>query len=114
MSDTPPEIEVRAPPRIWPWFLAAFAATALFLNPWTSRYLPSLPIRPRWLGAYLLLTAINLALAAIMGMLTRLSIVRRLLVVLLAVLLPLLFYMFMLFIGCAMLNTTAGHYVCGL
>jgi len=113
MSATPTPVIARAP-RIWPWFLAALAAMLIFFNPWTARHLPVFPIRPPWLGTYLFLAGINLALAAVMGVLTRPSVGKRLLVVLLAAALPILFYFFMLMFGCPLVDTIMHRYICGL
>lgn len=88
------------------WLL--FATAAIFLADPAGRYL-GLRVH------YWALVAINLALALPFGLLGRsASWKQRGLVVLVCIALPMLYIIFMLIFGCALWNTLAGRYRCGL
>jgi len=118
MNDAPAQDGGQETPRLWPWLLAAVtASTAIFillLNPVAILFHG----RVHFWSLYLIAVAINLVLAGITGRLRNWGDHQTVRVIGLSVAIPLIvpivMWFFMIFFGCALWNTLAGRYQCGL
>jgi len=117
MNDAPANDGEHRTTRLRPWLLAAIAVSTLIFSS-SDRIAFQFHMRVHFWPLYLIAVAINLALAGIMGRLRNWDDDQTLRVIGLAIAIPLIvpitLLFFMLFFGCALWNTLAGHYKCGL